>query len=141
MFLDTVEGGISSFDAFASKVEAELAAVLGPNNPLVSGLAALHAMIQQDVAAVEVMVEGVAQKLVMTLPVYQQIMAFASRVAADVKSGAPGSVMADLVAIATPLLKAGIPLALTVVAPGSGVLVTLAEDTLATLLPNLFAGL
>jgi hypothetical protein len=136
-FFDEVETGISDAEAFLAKIAQPLELLFG-QGPLAANIASFFASLQQDVAKVKVVVNDVEQALVMTEPVYSQIVAWVGESVKLIKGDPVNATMTRGQIIETAikdLLGVGIPLILSVV-PG-GPLVTLAEETLAKLVPML----
>jgi hypothetical protein len=138
-FFDDVAGGISSAETFLARISQPLELLFGAT-PLSVNLAQLFTSIQQDCANVKILADGAQQSLVMTDTVYQQAVSYVGEVA-KLMMGDPtnvGTSRATMIEeIVAEVLKAGIPLVLSVVAPGSGPILTLAEATLNKLVPML----
>jgi hypothetical protein len=112
-------------ETFFKDLFAGVESLFGVGSPLTNGLTGLVSKLKADIEAVTVTVEGEVQKLVPTPAVWNQIINFVAAVKKGVQGGAfSGSWEQEVLAV----LALGIPVALNVVAPGSGPLVTLSVD-------------
>jgi hypothetical protein len=136
-FFDEVETGISNAGVFLSRIAKPVEQLLGPT-PLAAGVSKLFTEMQQACKEVEIVVGGTKQSLVMTETVYSNIMA---SLAESVKlfklhPANAGRSRAQLIeGLIIDVLETGVPIALSVVMPGSTPIIKLAEDTLIKLIP------
>ena len=136
-FFDDVETGISDTGSFASRLAAPIESLFGMG-PLAAGVTGIFTELQQACAEVKIIVKNVEQPLVMTETVYTQIVAAVSGVIAQARNDlaeANACGMAETIEAAlADVADNGVPLALSVVAPGAGPALTLGEDLLRKLI-------
>jgi hypothetical protein len=136
-FFDEVETGISNAEAFLSRIAKPIEQLFGLT-PLTGGLSKLFTELQQACKDVEIVVGGAKQSLVMTETVYSSIMA---SLAESVKlfklnPANAGRSRAQLIeGLIKDVLETGVPIALSVVVPGSTPIIKLTEATLSKLIP------
>ncbi len=122
---------IQEAEDFLQSIFTAVEGVFGAGNPMANALTDLAAKLSNDIEAVKLVVDGVEQTLIPTKAVSDQILNFI----AYAKNGILGGAMAatweqELLAV----IRLGIPVALAVLAPGSGPLVTLSEDVASKLI-------
>jgi hypothetical protein len=136
-FFDEVETGVSNAEAFLSRIAKPVEQLFGLTL-LATGVSKLITELQQACKDVEIVIGGAKQSLVMTETVYSSIMA---SLAESVKlfkldPANAGRSHAQLIeGLIKDVLEIGVPIALSVVVPGSAPIIKLAEDTLSKLIP------
>jgi hypothetical protein len=119
--------------AFIASVENFAASAFG-SNPLASAISGLAKDLKADIESAIVTVNGVDQALIATKPMFDQVVGFVSNAKAQAKADPTAS---DWETVALNLLSVGIPIALNVVAPGAGPLVSLSMPVIERLLAML----
>jgi hypothetical protein len=136
-FFDEVGTGISNAETFLRRISKPVEELFGPT-PLAAGVSKLFTELQQACKDVEILVGGSKQSLVMTETVYSSVMASLGESVKLFKlnpANANRSRAQLIEAVIKDVLVTGVPIALSVVVPGSAPVVKLAEDTLGKLIP------
>lgn len=134
--LDTVESGISEAEQFMAKIGAAAEGFFGAGSPQAAGLAQALAGLQKAASEVSIVVGGVPQALVLTETVYNQVVGGLDKLAGIAAGETAQQKLASVIEMA---LTDGLPLVLSVVAPGASPVLTLAEDILMPLVAPLIA--
>ena len=134
---DEVQFGVSDAEAFLSRIARPIEELFGSTS-LAAGVSQLFTELQQACKKVEIIVAGSKQQLVMTDTVYSSIMASLAESAKLFKLN-PANAGRSRAQIIEGLIKVGlelgVPIALSIVAPGSVPIIRLAEETLSKLVP------